>query len=201
MDNISNNIANNILKMRKINKWTQSDLANKLNYSDKAISKWERGESIPDITTLCMIAELFKVNIDYLTKDHSDSDIEKTQGHRQLLIRNILITVMLCVSVYLIATVVFVYLTMNSPSLATKNWVSFVVAFPFCCLIVSFYARHSNRWLISLIAVSSFVWGTITTIFLINTVVYELPNSWMLFFVGIPIEVAICLYFLWKLKK
>ncbi len=44
MSKIKENIANNIAELRKLHKMTQQDLAERLNYKDKAISKWERGE-------------------------------------------------------------------------------------------------------------------------------------------------------------
>ena len=47
---------------------TQLELAEKLNYSDKTISKWERAESSPDISVLIEIADLFGVTLDYLVK-------------------------------------------------------------------------------------------------------------------------------------
>ena len=61
-------IANNIIELRKSKKWTQIELAEKLNYSDKAISKWERAESLPDVTVLQQIAALFSVSVDYLDR-------------------------------------------------------------------------------------------------------------------------------------
>ena len=52
-------IAKNIAKLRVDSNMTQNELAQKLNYSDKAVSKWERGESLPDISVLVQIAEIF----------------------------------------------------------------------------------------------------------------------------------------------
>lgn len=63
-------IAKNISCLRKREKMTQADLANRLNYSDKAISKWERGESLPDAEMLYKIAQLFNVKVEFLFKDH-----------------------------------------------------------------------------------------------------------------------------------
>ena len=60
MNDIKQNIANNITELRKSRKWTQLDLANKLNYTDKAISKWERGESTPDVETLYKMGKYLK---------------------------------------------------------------------------------------------------------------------------------------------
>ena len=59
-------IAKNIQKLRQEKGMTQLELAEKLNYSDKSISKWERGESIPDIVVLKAVADLFEVTLDYL---------------------------------------------------------------------------------------------------------------------------------------
>ena len=59
----------NIVSFRKQQGLTQLGLAEKLNYSDKAVSKWERGESIPDVLTLVQIAELFGVTVNDLLAD------------------------------------------------------------------------------------------------------------------------------------
>ncbi|MCQ2772827.1 MAG: helix-turn-helix domain-containing protein [Bacilli bacterium] len=67
-------IAKNILTLRKKNNLTQAGLAEKLCYSDKAISKWERAESLPDAEMLYNIAELFNVEIGYLFEEHSEED-------------------------------------------------------------------------------------------------------------------------------
>ena len=62
---IKANIANNIVELRKRKKWTQAELAEKINYTDKAVSKWERGESTPDVDVLYNMAEIFGVTVDY----------------------------------------------------------------------------------------------------------------------------------------
>lgn len=63
---LKNIIAQNIAELRRNNNMTQLELAEKLNYSDKAISKWERGESLPDVAVLKNIADIFLVSVDYL---------------------------------------------------------------------------------------------------------------------------------------
>ncbi|MBP5780548.1 MAG: helix-turn-helix transcriptional regulator, partial [Clostridia bacterium] len=73
-------ISNNISHLRRSKGMTQAELAEKLNYTDKAISKWERGESIPDAIVLKQIADMFGVSVDYLfTKEHR-SFFSKTDG-------------------------------------------------------------------------------------------------------------------------
>ena len=73
MNDIKSIVAKNISELRQSNNMTQLELAEKINYSDKAISKWERAESSPDISVLVDIATVFGVTVDYLIKaDHTD---------------------------------------------------------------------------------------------------------------------------------
>ena len=69
---IRQNLASNIALHRKALKLTQAELAEKLNYSDKAVSKWERGEAVPELTVLKQIADFFNVTIDYLVGRSDD---------------------------------------------------------------------------------------------------------------------------------
>lgn len=55
--------------LRRKRKLTQSQLANELNVTAQAVSKWEKGLSYPDIETIIKISELFGVTTDYLLKD------------------------------------------------------------------------------------------------------------------------------------
>ena len=61
-------IAKNIADLRLANGMTQLELAERINYSDKAVSKWERAESMPDIAVLTEIADLFQVSLDDLVR-------------------------------------------------------------------------------------------------------------------------------------
>ena len=66
MENIKEIIASNLASLRKERKFTQQELASKLNYSDKAVSRWEHAETLPDIETLCKICEIYGVKFEYL---------------------------------------------------------------------------------------------------------------------------------------
>jgi len=89
MEDIKSIVAQNILELRQANKMTQLELAEKLNYSDKTISKWERAESSPDISVLIEIAALFGVTLDYLVKaEHTEKEFlgrvpEETRYNRK----------------------------------------------------------------------------------------------------------------------
>lgn len=68
MEDIKKIVAENISALRTKSNMTQLELAERLNYSDKAVSKWERAESLPDVTVLLQIADLFGVTLDYLVR-------------------------------------------------------------------------------------------------------------------------------------
>lgn len=88
MNDLKKIISKNITNLRKEKKLTQFEFAGKLNYSDKAISKWERGESIPDVITIKQIADFFSVTVDYMLTDHTnetlsaEKDVQKTASNK-----------------------------------------------------------------------------------------------------------------------
>ena len=71
MDDIKNIVAKNITDLRILNNMTQLELGEKLNYSDKTVSKWERGKSSPDISVLVQISDIFGVTLDYLVSSEN----------------------------------------------------------------------------------------------------------------------------------
>lgn len=60
----NNKVGNFIAEMRKKKNLTQQQLGDKLYVTDKAVSKWERGKSLPDITLLSKLAEIFEVEVE-----------------------------------------------------------------------------------------------------------------------------------------
>ncbi len=72
-------LADKIIKLRKQYTWSQEELAEKLNVSRQSVSKWESGNSIPDLNKIILMGELFGVSMDYLIKD----EIEELEGARE----------------------------------------------------------------------------------------------------------------------
>lgn len=72
MDERKATIASNLIKLRLAAGMTQAELGEKLNYSDKSISKWERGDVTTDVFVLMQIADIFGVDVDYLLKPHNE---------------------------------------------------------------------------------------------------------------------------------
>ena len=70
MDELKLIFASNLIRLRTAAGMTQAELGEQLNYSDKSISKWERGEAIPDAAVLKRMSEIFGVTVDYLLNEH-----------------------------------------------------------------------------------------------------------------------------------
>ena len=75
-------ISRNIGNLRKEKGLTQIELADALHYSNKAISKWEKGDSLPDAETLYEIAKFFNVSIEYLFTNHDEVILSKEQANK-----------------------------------------------------------------------------------------------------------------------
>ena len=65
--------ADKLISLRKKEGWSQEDLANKMNVARQSVSKWEGGQSIPDLEKIVFLSNLFGVTTDYLLKDEIDS--------------------------------------------------------------------------------------------------------------------------------
>ena len=102
---LKQNIAHNITALRKQSNMTQADLAEQLNYSDKSISKWERGDGLPDIYVLVKIADLFGVTLNDLIYLDSPKQVEEMAQKDTTYPKRVLITALSGGLVWFIATV------------------------------------------------------------------------------------------------
>ena len=67
-------LADKIIRLRKKNGWSQEELANKMNVSRQAVSKWEGAQTIPDLEKILQLSVLFGVTTDYLLKDEIEDE-------------------------------------------------------------------------------------------------------------------------------
>ena len=81
--------ADKLIDLRKKNGWSQEELAEKLNVSRQAVSKWEGAQSIPDMGRIIQLSELFGVSTDYLLKDELEQTVESQETTPDSLIRTV----------------------------------------------------------------------------------------------------------------
>lgn len=183
MEDIKPIIAKNITALRQSAKLTQIELAERLNYSDKAVSKWERAESIPDITVLKAIADMFEVPLDYLVRENPELPAvhEESEHHPGKKRNHKVITALSILLVWFVAAVVFVVLDMVG--LKTKlHLFAFAYAVPVSMIVwlvmnSIWFTRRHNYLIISLL-----MWTTLgctaLLLFLLGI------NFWQLFILG-----------------
>ena len=181
---IRQNIATNISAMRNAAGLTQAQFAEKLNYTDKAISKWERGESVPDIAVLWQIADMFGVTVDWLISDHGSSeatpDAEAVRAGKQ---NRILISLLSSVGVWFIATIVFIVLQSIG---ANRVWLPFMWAAPATCIDLLVFNAIWGKYKLNFLFISLIIWTLIGSTF----VTIANPALWYIFIFGIPLQVA-----------
>lgn len=130
---LKNNIAKNITAYRKRCNLTQAQLAEKINYSDKAVSKWERGDGIPDTLVMLKLCEIFDVTLNDLVAD-------KVKKKAPVFLRNkVIITILSSLLVWLVATVVFVLLDFIMPQ-AEYTWLAYIIALPVMFIVLVVFA-------------------------------------------------------------
>lgn len=194
--NIKENLAKNIALYRKAKNLTQAELAEKINYSDKAVSKWERGESVPEITVLKQLADFFGITVDAL--------INEPKKQRAHLIRNLgkrrIYTGLWSLSiVWLVAILLFAYIDIVTDKF-NNEWLFFVYAIPVSLLVINILTAVWGKNIANLVIVSLFCWTLIASIYI--TLLLSLANPpiklWEIFLIGIPLEGLLVFLFLYK---
>lgn len=178
--------ASNIIKLRTQAGFTQAELGEKLNYSDKTISKWERGEAIPDAYVLTQMADIFGVTVDYLLSSHdaweAPEQAEQQEEARYSVNMIIAISVL---GVWTMALTVFVGLWLFDFVI----WQTFIVALPVSILTYMVLALVFHRCRHLELIISAFV----LSIFLLLFFALPMEKPWKIFILAVP---AIIIVFL-----
>lgn len=193
MEDLKPIIAKNITLLRQNARMTQIELADRLNYSDKAISKWERAESVPDVSVLKNIADLFGVTVDYLlTDEHDPLPTQEAHQRDQITQRNhTVVTSLSVLLVWFIATFCYVMLDILGEQLALR-WLPFLYAVPVSAIVwlifnSIWFNRRRNFAIISML-----MWTA-----LISAVVSLQAagfSAWTLLVLGIPGQIIILVW-------
>ncbi len=181
-------VSTNLTALRKKREWTQAELAEKINYSDKSVSKWERGEALPDLKVLTKLAELFGVTVDYFVTENAEETPEEFTAPVVRRRYQYCIILMAVTLVWLIAAILFVYMAVDRGG-ASWAWPAFVWAVPasFLMLII-FDSRYFHSRLFVYFS-SIFVWTLIAAAY----VQWFSHTMWMLFLLGVPAQAIIIL--------
>ena len=188
MDKLNYIVAKNLSDLRKRNGLTQAELAEKLNYSDKAVSKWEKGESLPGIEVLYKLGELYGVSLDYIAGRESAKPILP----RHLRKKYNIITLLSVLCVWLTATVIYIFCNIFA---GLKPWITFCWAVPVSLIVTVVFDVIWHRKRLFFLIVSALMWSLLLC-FCLQFLNY---NIWIILGIGVPLQAAALLW--WRLVK
>ena len=198
MEDIKNNVAKNITELRILNNMTQLELAEKLNYSDKTISKWERAESTPDVSVLVEIADLFGVTLDYLVRAKNvEESTLKTKNENKKYNRRAISYIAESVG-WIVALLAFIITSLILKE-TTFQWLYFVYALPVVIIVklvlnsIWFNPRHNY------LIVSALVWSILAAIHI--TFLYFSIDVSIIYILGVASQIVIILWSFIKKPK
>ena len=195
MENLEKIFSKNLTKYRTLMNLKQSELAKMINYSDKSISKWERGEGLPDLKATKKLCDIFGVTIDDMLKENDDHKTKITKTINTKNKKHFLTSLLSASIVWLIATIVFVSLIIAGVS--GKIWLPFIYAIPISAIVfIVFSSLWANNFL-QFLCISLLVWGSMLSI----TLSTPLNNIWFVCMIGGVCQIMIILWFGLKTLK
>ncbi len=205
-------VGDNLLKLRKDKKLTQMEVAEKFNYSDKSISKWEKGESLPSVEVLCELAAFYNVTLNDLTqvdlnneaptqtnkKSEKKSKKEKKQKKEKpvkektprMFSTKLMITLLSVGAVWLCATILFVVLKI---ALNQNHFMIFMWAGVLSMIVLIVFNAIWGRMRYLFIILTILLWLLLASVH-VQLIVHSPYNIWPVYFLGIPLQILIILW-------
>jgi len=194
MDDLKLIFASNLIRLRTEAGLTQSGLAEMINYSDKSVSKWERGEAIPDAYVLKSLSEIFGVSIDSLlapeeirVPDKKDFSHQENYSQLFIILCSVAGIVTLCLLEFIIVWIV----------LKSFHWVVLSAALPASLIAILvmnsvWYRGKGNMYIVGSLAAS-----LILQTFLM--LIYFRINAWQILLLIVPAEIIV--YFAFHIRR
>jgi len=190
--------ASNLINLRTKANMTQLDLAEKINYSDKSVSKWERGEAVPDVSVIKTMADIFGVTVDYMITSHDswksqdEQREEANERHRERHFSAGMVTLVAILGIWTLALLLFVIFWMLDYTI----YIIFLTAIPatlITLLVLNCVWNDDKRYNVWI------VMALVLSLFLIAFLVFFRYSPWKLLLVLVPAELIV--YFSFKIKK
>ena len=181
---LNKRIGRNITAYRKRAGLTQAELAERINYSDKSVSKWESGGGAPDIGVLLQLAEIFGITVNELV---AEEEPKRTVSRRNVGLHAMVMALSSGI-VWLVATCVFVLLSMLNVEVAI--WTTFLFALPINAIVLIVLSAVWKYKLLHFIAVSATIWTSLLSVFCVLRFILSLDGTvWLVFLLGAPLQV------------
>lgn len=191
MDELKEIIAKNLVAYRKQAHFTQQELAEKINYSDKAVSKWERGEGVPDVLVLKQLADIYGITVNDFLSEYKPIKLR----FKNFWAKRWLITLLSAGLVFLVATVLTVIWWMVVPEkggIVAKY--AYIAAVPVSLIVVLVFACVWGKLWMRCVVASALIWTLCLLIHLTLNIVQP-QYAWMIYLIGAVLQVLVVLWF------
>ena len=192
MEDLKQLFSENLIRLRTAAGWTQAELAERIHYSDKSVSKWERAEAIPDAAVLKALAGLFDVTVDYLLEPHRDGGEALPAPKKGFNTRMVILVALM--GIWTVAMLIYAIFWI----LGKQVWLIAVAALPVTLIALLVFnslwnrGRH-NMWIVAALVFSVFL--------LIYCSLVPRYNVWQLFLVLVPAEATVFLSFHIRVRR
>ena len=187
-------LAEKLTAYRKRAGMTQAELAEKLNYSDKSISKWERGDGMPDLLVLCRLADLYDVPLDAFLREGA---LVRSQTEQRS--RRVIITLISIGLVFFIAAIGFFVCYLAGVKV---RWLAFIYAVPVSMILLVVFSHLWGRILYQALSVSGLVWSLCAAVYISFIAISPHHHRVaMLFMVAAVFQVLIILWYVLMLVR
>lgn len=197
MEKLGTTIGNNLTFLRKKAGLTQLEFGDKFSYSDKTVSKWEQGDVIPSVEVLKSIADFYGVSVDFILKEHtSDNDFFSIVKKVPDIANKITITSLIVIILYAIAVTIHIasIFDMHTSDMHVNLWWTvYIWMVPLSAIIIAISSKFMFRSTkLMFIWISVAVWTVLIAAF-VTAYMVRSYFYWYLFFIGIPVQIAIIL--------
>lgn len=192
MEDLKRVVASKLVALRKQAGLTQAELAVRINYSDKAVSKWERGEGMPDLPVLYQLSRMFGVSLEWFVGGEEQAVPAVATSPQKSKNRGI-ITALSVSLVWLVATMIFVIFGICASSIG-MYWLSFVYALPVTFIVLLVFNSIWGNTKLNYLYISCLVWLTLVSIYVTLVILGFTSYIWLIFILAVPAQAIIILW-------
>lgn len=193
-------LANNLAYYRKASGLTQLELAEKFNYSDKSVSKWERGEGFPDIFVLKSLADFYGITVDdFYREEHKQITNQGRSLRKQVYFKLLSIGIgwLVTLITFFLLNTLFKELHAN---VKFQTWLVFVYGALVSGIILLVWDFIYHHRFLKMIDTSIIVWTATLSLYLTFLVIMDL-NLYLIFVVAVPLQILEIIWYLFRRKK
>lgn len=194
MEELKDIIANNLVRYRKNAGLTQQEIADKLNYSDKAVSKWERGEGMPDVAVLKTLADIYNVTVnDFLIMPDVKPAKPNTKTRAA---KHWLVSMLSFFLVWFVATIAMAIGLIVDKTLPMAEY-CYIVALPVSMIVLVVFSSIWGRIWMQAVSVSALVWAVCVLVHVVLSPLLGISDyAWTIYIAGAALQLLVILWYL-----